>query len=201
MIQLRSQLGNAEARERLRISDSDWHALLRGDSGVLEKVLLFVAQIQYDGPTGTVVIVLRDPTGGAGAHGESTFQYRIPRRRGRALPAFRLRPASETLTRPPRLARLVALAHKLEALVRLAKVKDFAELARLARVSSARIGQIVILGQLSPAIQEHILFLADEHEMRLGERQLREIARLPRWDHQQALFQQILGEAGDETLK
>jgi hypothetical protein len=87
---------------------------------------------------------------------------------------------------------LVALAHKLEALVRSGRVKDYAELARLAHVSSARIGQIVILGQLAPAIQEHVLLLPSEHAALIAERELREIAREPRWDRQRASFQQLL---------
>jgi hypothetical protein len=73
-------------------------------------------------------------------------------------------------------------------------VKDFSELARLAQVTPARIGQIVILGQLAPAIQEHILFLGSEQETSLAERELRAIAREPRWDRQQALFERLLGD-------
>jgi hypothetical protein len=59
-------------------------------------------------------------------------------------------------------------------------------------VSSARIGQIVILGQLAPAIQEHILFLPAEHAALIAERELRQIAREPRWDLQRARFEQLL---------
>jgi len=76
--------------------------------------------------------------------------------------AGRLQPLPEALTRPPRLSRLVALAHKLEGLVRSGTVKDFVEMARLTRVSAARIHQIVRLAQLAPPIQERILFLAPE---------------------------------------
>ena len=71
-------------------------------------------------------------------------------------------------------------------------------MARLARVSSARIGQIVILGLLAPQIQERVLFLTAEEETLIGERQLREIARQPRWDRQQALFERILNDSEAE---
>ena len=64
-------------------------------------------------------------------------------------------------------------------------MKDFRELARLAQVTPARIGQIVILAQLAPAIQERILFLPSEHETPLPERE-------PRWDRQQDLFERLL---------
>ena len=87
---------------------------------------------------------------------------------------------------------MVALAHKLEAQVRSGRVKDFRELARLAQVTPAHIGQIVILAQLAPAIQERILFLPSEHETPLAERELRVIAREPRWDRQQDLFERLL---------
>ena len=89
-----------------------------------------------------------------------TFEYKIPTRSARTLPAFEHAPRRES--RAPRVARLVALAHKLEELIRSGRVKDYAELSRLARVSPARIAQIVILGQLAPYIQEYILFLPAE---------------------------------------
>jgi hypothetical protein len=124
------------------------------------------------------------------------IEYKIPRRRGGALPVFRMEPADEPLSRPPRVARLVALAHKLEAMVRSGEVKDYAELARLGHVSPARVAQIVILGQLAPQIQEYVLFLSDEHAGQIGERELREIARDPRWDRQRALFEKLLERQG-----
>jgi hypothetical protein len=124
------------------------------------------------------------------------IEYKIPRRRGGALPVFRMEPADEPLSRPPRVARLVALAHKLEAMVRSGEVKDYVELARLGHVSAARVAQIVILGQLAPRIQEYVLFLPDEHAGQIGERELREIARDPRWDRQRALFEQLLERQG-----
>jgi hypothetical protein len=76
--------------------------------------------------------------------------------------------------------------------VRSGRVQDYAELARLAQVSRARIGQIVMLGQLAPAIQERILFLSTEHAGQIAERELLHIARLPRWDHQCESFERLL---------
>lgn len=120
------------------------------------------------------------------------FEYQIPSRRDRTLPVFRQEPAIEPLDQTPRVARLVALAHKLEGLVGSGRVKDYAELARLARVSSARIAQIILLGQLAPDIQEYILFLSAEHSGLITEPQLRAIAREPRWDLQRAAFERVL---------
>jgi hypothetical protein len=125
-----------------------------------------------------------------------TFEYKIPTRRGgalpRALPLLQPERATEPVGRPPRLARLVALAHRLEALVRSGEVKDYMELAELAHLSPARIAQIVILAQLAPEIQEYVLYLSAEHAGLIAERELREIAREPRWDRQRACFQGLL---------
>ena len=193
--QFRLQVGSDEARQRLGIADSDWHAIVRGDSGAIQSLMPFVERVHYDGPSGTVRVTLRDSLGNAGVQ----FEYKIPRRRRGRAPAVSPQLAGQACPKPPRLARLVALANKLEALVRSGTVKDFAELARLARVSSARIGQIVILGLLAPHIQERVLFLTAEEETLIGERQLREIARQPRWDRQQALFERILNDSEAEN--
>jgi hypothetical protein len=119
-------------------------------------------------------------------------EYKIPTRRGGTLPAFRLEPAEEPVGRPPRVARLVALAHRLENLVRSGEVKDYIELDRLGHVTPARIAQIVVLSQLAPQIQEYLLFLSSEHSGFIGELQLREIARELHWDHQRARFEKLL---------
>ena len=121
-----------------------------------------------------------------------TFEYKIPSRRDRALPVFRQEPGIELLARPPRVARLVALSHKLEGLIRSGRVKDNVELARLAQVSPARITQIIILRQLAPDIQEYILFLSAGHGELITEQQLREIAREPRWNRQRTSFERLI---------
>ena len=185
--QLRARLNNAATSSAGTVSDSQ--ALHQGDPGIIPTV---IDEVRYDGTTATVMVKLKTSPESAGTDQSLTFEYKIPGRRGRALPAFRLQPSNETFSRPPRLARLVALAHKLEALVRSDQVKDYSELARLARVSPARIGQIVILAQLAPTIQEQVLFLSTEQSGVIGERALREIAREPRWDRQRASFEQLI---------
>ena len=124
-----------------------------------------------------------------------TFEYKIATRRG-GLPVFRAEPSSDPVGRPPRVVRLVALAHRLETLVRSGEVKDYVELAAIAYVSPARIAQIVILSQLAPDIQEYVLFLSAEHAGLIAERELRDIAREPRWDRQRELFRQLLEKRG-----
>ena len=61
--------------------------------------------------------------------------------------------------RVPRVARFLALAIKLDGLVRGGAVENYAELARLGHVTRARVTQILNLLSLAPAIQEEVLFL------------------------------------------
>ena len=56
----------------------------------------------------------------------------------------------------PRIARLLALAHKWEGMVRRGKT-DYAELARRHGLSSARVSQICLLTLLAPEIQQSVL--------------------------------------------
>jgi hypothetical protein len=101
-------------------------------------------------------------------------------------------PPAENGGRHPRLARLLALARKLDELVRSGVVSDYAALARLGHVSPARLTQIMVLLHLCPAIQERILFLSVADARFMSELQLRKIAREPRWDRQRELFERLL---------
>lgn len=58
----------------------------------------------------------------------------------------------------PRIARLLALAHKFQGMLDRGEVASMADLARLGRVSRARITQIMDLLMLAPEIQEELLF-------------------------------------------
>ncbi len=87
----------------------------------------------------------------------------------------------------PRIARLMALAIRFEGLVRDNKISDYAELARLGRVSRARITQITKLLHLAPDIQEIILFLPERKG--LNERSLRSVVHRIDWDEQRQIFQ------------
>jgi hypothetical protein len=61
--------------------------------------------------------------------------------------------------RVPRVARLMALAIRFENLLRTGQVSNYSNLARLGRVTRARLSQIMNLLLLAPDIQEEILFL------------------------------------------
>jgi hypothetical protein len=61
--------------------------------------------------------------------------------------------------RVPRISRLMGLAIRFEDLVRSGQVASYSELARLGRVTRARISQIMNLLLLAADIQEQVLFL------------------------------------------
>ena len=90
--------------------------------------------------------------------------------------------------RPARVACLLALAHRFDAMVASGTVKDYAEVARLGHVTRARVTQIMNLLNLAPEIQEHLLWLPSERGRDVTERHLRRIAAEVRWDRQRDLF-------------
>jgi len=101
-------------------------------------------------------------------------------------------PAPEPQGRAPRIARLLALAHKLDTMVRSGEICDYTQLARLGHISSARLTQIMALLHLAPAIQEYVLFLTAADARFITELGLRKIAREPLWDRQRELFERFL---------
>ncbi len=95
--------------------------------------------------------------------------------------------------RVPRIARLMALAIRMEELVRTHIVRDYAELARLGQVSPARISQIVGLNLLAPDIQEEILFLPPTLRGRdpLREPHVRPITAVLPWPSQRRMWRNL----------
>jgi hypothetical protein len=61
--------------------------------------------------------------------------------------------------RVPRVAKLLALAHRFEGMLGEGAVTSYAELAQLGQVTPARVSQVMALLGLAPDIQEAILFL------------------------------------------
>jgi hypothetical protein len=97
--------------------------------------------------------------------------------------------ASQTSRSLPRIARLMALVIRFEGLLVDETIQNYAELARLGRVTRSRITQIMKLLDLAPDIQEEILFLPPIKG--LNERKLRFIVSRTDWDEQRRLFQKI----------
>lgn len=110
-------------------------------------------------------------------------------RRGEAPPAS----PPPVFGRLPRVARLMALAIRMQRLIDSGDVRDYAELARLGHVTRARMTQIMNLLNLAPDIQEEILFLPPVELGRdpIRELQLRPITLVPDWRKQRAMWQQL----------
>ena len=74
-----------------------------------------------------------------------------------------LRPGTQAAPMPPgrvpRVSRLMALALRLDELVRSGPIGSYRELASLGQVTRARVSQILSLLYLAPDIQEALLFL------------------------------------------
>jgi hypothetical protein len=103
-------------------------------------------------------------------------------------------PAAQPCGRVPRLARLMALAIRMDGLVRDGEVADYADLARLGHVSRARVTQIMNLLLLAPDIQEAILFLPRTERGRdpIRERQIRPIAAELDWQRQRECWGHLI---------
>ena len=95
--------------------------------------------------------------------------------------------------RTPRITKLMALAIRFDGLVRTGATKDYAELARLGRVSRAWITQIMNLLNLAPAIQESLLFLprAEHGRAPIILRDLQPIAAVAEWAKQRRLWDRL----------
>ncbi len=92
--------------------------------------------------------------------------------------------------RVPRIARLAALAIRMDHLLRTGQIRNASEIARLGHVSRARVTQIMNLLLLAPDIIEEILFLPRTvrgHDP-IHLRQLQAIALSAEWPKQRQLW-------------
>ena len=92
--------------------------------------------------------------------------------------------------RVPRVARLMALALRLDGLVRSGAVRDYAELARLGHVTPARMSQVMGLLNLAPDLQEALLFLPAVERGRAPVilRDVLPVAAQPDWRRQRRMW-------------
>jgi hypothetical protein len=137
-------------------------------------------RVVYDGSTGGVSLRLRDGT---------RLQYTLP---------APLRPGvrgagTTNGGRVPRVSRLMALAIRLEALVRESSAEGVSDILRAGQISRTRLSQILRLRDLAPAIQEEILFLPKTLAGRdpITERALRRLAHVTDWQLQVQQFRSL----------
>ncbi|KAA5535674.1 hypothetical protein FYK55_28395 [Roseiconus nitratireducens] len=95
--------------------------------------------------------------------------------------------------RLPRVTKLMALAIRLDQLIRDGVVADQAEIARLGYVSRARLTQIMDLLLLAPDIQEAILELppGKQGHSCISEHDVRPIAANPYWEKQRQMWRSL----------
>ena len=103
-------------------------------------------------------------------------------------------PPQEPVRRPARVARMLALSHRLEAAIERGEYRDRADAARQLGFTRARITQLLDLTLLAPDIQEAVLELeAVDGVEPLSERALRVVVRCEKWNGQRAAWR----ESGD----
>ena len=97
---------------------------------------------------------------------------------------------------PSRAARLLALAHRIDGLVRTGQFDDYAQAARVSRVTRARMSQITSLLNLAPDRQERLLSSMRPARGRdwLTEQRLRPIAAESCWRRQRVMFEKICSD-------
>jgi hypothetical protein len=94
--------------------------------------------------------------------------------------------------RPLRVARMLALAHRMQAMLDSGEVEDQATLARRLGFSRARVTQLLDLLLLAPDIQEEILFtLMPPGRDPVTEHGLRGVVRASLWAEQLEIWAQI----------
>jgi len=109
-------------------------------------------------------------------------------------PGVRNRNREDNAGRLPRISRLMALAIEWERMLGEGLVQDHRTLASVSHVSVGRISQILSLTYLAPSIQERLLFLplTQTGVDLVPERALRAITKIPDWDRQTKLFQDLM---------
>jgi len=105
--------------------------------------------------------------------------------------------SGKPLKRAKKRCPLAALAIHMQQLIDSGQVSDYAELARLAQVSRARITQIMHLNHLAPDIQEAILrlSLSDGGRDLIRERMVRPVAGIMDWRKQRRVSPVITNPA------
>lgn len=108
--------------------------------------------------------------------------------------ASRSAPAART----PRVARLLALAHRIDDLVQRGDVEGYATVANVGGVTRARVSQIVALLNLAPDIQEAILALPGDTP--ISEHDLRPIAAEVDWRRQRRMWKALTSGAATSAM-
>ena len=121
--------------------------------------------------------------------------FRVQRGRTKVFTQDEPVPPKPKPKRPLRVARMLALAHRMQAMIDSGEVDDQATLARRLGFSRARVTQLLDLLLLAPDIQEEILFtrvLSGRDPV--TEHGLREIVRASLWTEQRQIWARITSD-------
>jgi hypothetical protein len=96
--------------------------------------------------------------------------------------------------RPARVARVLALAHHIQAGVTTGRWKNASEVSRALGLSRNRLSQVLALLNLAPDLQERVLFLeaVDGDEPVTEKALFVKVARLPSWSAQRSEYRRLL---------
>jgi hypothetical protein len=112
------------------------------------------------------------------------LEFKTGKRSAKTIVEAGSQPKQPTPVRLPRITKMMALAIRLDHLIKSGQVTDQAELARVGHVSRARLTQIMNLLYLAPDIQEELLYLSDSKKHVYLERFVRIIAGKVSWSEQ-----------------
>ncbi len=117
------------------------------------------------------------------------LEFKSGKRTAKTIVEAGTQPEQSTPDRLPRITKMMALAIRLDDLIKSGQVTDQAELARVGHVSRARLTQIMDLNLLAPDIQEQIL---EGNLQGILEKDLRPIANRYCWRKQRELWKRSL---------
>jgi len=130
----------------------------------------------------------------SGASPTLRFKFQVRRQRRIEIQEPPATPPGDPAPPPvPRIARLVALAHKFQGMINAGTVESMADIAALGHVTRARVTQIMDLLLLAPDIQEALLFLpgaASGHDP-IHLRELRYVCQTPIWAEQRLRWAEL----------
>jgi DNA invertase Pin-like site-specific DNA recombinase len=181
------ELGNdphwPKLKEALRVHPADWDVL---PASFQQRAFgQFVEGVHYDHATDQAKILLYASF--TEAHRNSTVSVRVFKDPSGRRHQTGLSSREVTI---PTVASSMALAIRFEQMVEKGQPPNFAELARRAGVSVARVSQIMKLRNLAPKIQESLLALGDDAPY-LSELRLRHIANEFDWSRQLGLYAEL----------
>ena len=119
------------------------------------------------------------------------LEFKTGKRSAKTIVEAGPQPEQPTLSRLPRITKMMALAIRLDQLIKSGQVTDQAELARVGHVSRARLTQIMDLNLLAPEIQEELLFWLGPN-LRVEftkERDARKLIKFLDWKVQRQMWQ------------